>query len=72
MAATMKHRRSKSKRNKTRGSERYDKVLRKFKIIKKKGGSFLSRSKVTGELVPAHRVSKNNSEYNSVKVMSEK
>lgn len=68
----MKHRRSASKRNKARGSERYDKVLRKFKTMKKKGGKFLVKSKVTGELVPSHRVSKKNAEYNSVKVMREK
>ncbi|GAB4284901.1 MAG: hypothetical protein Kow0081_2390 [Candidatus Dojkabacteria bacterium] len=72
MAATMKHRRSKSKRDKTRGDHRYDKVLRKFKKIKKLGGSMLVRSKITGELVPAHKVSNDNPEYKSVKVISEK
>ena len=72
MAATMKHRRSKSKQRKTRGSERYDKLLRKFKKLKKKGGSFLIKSKITGELTLSHRVSKKNPEYNSVKVVNEK
>ncbi len=65
----MKHRRSSSKRDKTRGSNRYDKLLTKFKTIKKNGGSFLAKSKISGELVPAHRVSKDNNEYNSVKVI---
>lgn len=72
MAATMKHRRSASKRRKTRGSNRYDKVLTRAKKIKKYGGSFLAKSKVSGKVAPAHRVSKRNSEYNSVKVTSEK
>jgi len=70
MAATMKHRRSASKRKKTRGDHRYDKILRKLKKIKKFGGSFLVESKETGELVPAHRVSKDNTEYKSVKVIN--
>lgn len=69
MAATMKRRRSKSKRDKTRGDHRYDKQLRKAKKIKKFGGSFLVRSSITGELVPAHRVSKKHPEYNSVRVV---
>lgn len=71
MAATMKHRRSSSKRDKARGSNRYDKLLTKYKKLKKFGGSFLTRSKVTGELVPSHRVSKKNPEYNSVKVLQD-
>ncbi|MCA9380772.1 hypothetical protein KC678_00715 [Candidatus Dojkabacteria bacterium] len=71
MAATPKRRRSASKRNSTRAAERYDKQIRKAKKIKKFGGSHLVKSPVTGKLVPAHRATKKNPEYNSVKVMRE-
>ncbi len=67
MAATVKHRRSASKRDKTRGDHRYDKVLRKAKEIKKYGGSFLVKSK-SGELIPAHRITKSSPEYKKVKL----
>ncbi len=71
MAATMKHRRSARRRKTTRGAERYDVVLRKFKKIKKFGGSFLVKSKVSKKLVPPHKASKNNAVYNTVKVLKE-
>lgn len=70
MAATMKHRRSKSKRNKTRGSNRYDIVLTKAKKIKKFGGAFLS--KAGNAFVPPHMVTPENPEYNGVTVISKK
>lgn len=70
MAATPKRRRSKAKQRSTRGADRYDKLLTKFKKMKKFGGSFLSKSKTTKKLAPSHRVSDNNPEYNSVKVVN--
>lgn len=70
MAATPKRRRSTSKRGHARGANRYDKWLTKYKKIKKKGGSFLSKSKSTSKLVPSHKVSKDNPDYNGVKVIS--
>lgn len=69
MAATMKHRRSASKRKKTRGADRYDKTLTKFKRIKKAGGKALVLSKFSNKLVPSHRVSKDHPVYKGVKVM---
>ncbi|MCS7317890.1 MAG: hypothetical protein NZZ41_06265 [Candidatus Dojkabacteria bacterium] len=41
MAATPKHRRSSSKARSTKASNRYDKTLWKFKVMQKKGGTFL-------------------------------
>jgi ribosomal protein L32 len=52
------------------GSNRYDKVLTKMKKIKKFGGSFLVRSKTTGKLSPAHRVSKENPEYKGKQIIN--
>lgn len=56
MGATPKHKRSKSKRNSTRSSNRFDKLLTKFKKIKKKGGSLVGKTK--DGIHPSHRVSK--------------
>jgi ribosomal protein L32 len=70
MGATPKRRRSSSKRRSTMGSNRYDKVLTKMKKIKKFGGSFLVRSKTTGKLSPAHRVSKENPEYKGKQIIN--
>lgn len=70
MAATMKHRRSKSKRNSTRGANRYDVVLTKAKKLKKFGGSFLA--KAGNVFVPPHMVTPENPEYNGIKVISKK
>jgi len=72
MAATMKTRRSSSKRKSTRGAERYDVRLRRAKKIKKSGGNFLVKSKVTGKKVPAHTVCKENFEYKGIKVLQPK
>lgn len=69
MAATPKRRRSSSKRDSTRGADRYDKTYTKSKKMKKKGGSFLSKSKATGKWAPSHRVSKDNPEYKGIKVI---
>ncbi len=69
MAATMKHRRSKSKRNSTRSSNRYDKLLTKFKKIKKQGGKTLAKTS-TNKFVPPHTVTKDNPVYNGVKVLN--
>lgn len=68
MAPTMKHRRSKSKRNSTRGADRYDKVLTKFKKIKRLGGS-ITKVENNQKVLP-HRVSKKNPEYKGVKVIT--
>lgn len=56
MGATPKHKRSKSKRNSTRASNRFDKLLTKFKKIKKYGGNLVGASK-DGGIHPSHRVS---------------
>lgn len=69
MAATMKHKRSARRRRTTRGADRYDKTLTKFKRIKRYGGSALIVSKFSNKLVLAHRVSKDNPVYRGVKVM---
>lgn len=69
MAPTMKHRRSKQKRKHKRGSNRYDKLLTKFKTMKSKGGSFLTKAKDSGEMVLPHRVSNKNQEYKGVKIV---
>lgn len=71
MAATMKHRRSKSKRKSTRGADRYDKILRKYKKMKKLGGSFFVKGKNDSEARLSHRVDKDNVEYKNVKVVRE-
>ena len=61
MAATPKHRRSSSKARSTRASNRYDKLLNKFRHIKKHGGTFLMLLKdMSGKLVIKNRLHKNN------------
>jgi ribosomal protein L32 len=72
MAATMKHRRSASKRNSTRGADRYDKALTKAKKIAKKGGSFLVKVKTSKSFVPSHTVCEDNPTYKGVKVLNPK
>lgn len=57
MAATPKHKRSASKRNSTRSSNRFDKLLTKFKKIKKYGGNLVGVSN-GGIIHPSHKVSK--------------
>ncbi|BCX13872.1 MAG: hypothetical protein KatS3mg085_404 [Candidatus Dojkabacteria bacterium] len=69
MAATMKHRRSSSKRKSTRGADRYDKLLKKFKKLRKYGGTFLIKAK-NNVKVPPHRVTKLNPEHKGVKVIN--
>jgi hypothetical protein len=68
MGAAPKHRRSASKRNSTRGSNRYDSTLTRAKTVKRNGGKFLAKSKVTGKFAPAHRVSAENPEYKGFKL----
>ncbi len=63
----MKHRRSASKRKSSRGSNRYDKVLTKFKKMKKLGGKSTASNKA-----PSHRVTKENPVYKGVKVLNPK
>jgi ribosomal protein L32 len=70
MAATPKHRRSSRKAKLSRSSNRYDKQLTRAKVIKKYGGSHLVKSKITGELVPAHRVSADHPEYKNIKIIN--
>lgn len=72
MAATMKHRRSSSKKRSTRAADRYDAQLKKFKKIKKYGG--LPVVKVAGKKVAlvSHRVTKQNPIYRGVKVIATK
>ena len=67
MAPTMKHRRSASKRKSTRASNRYDKLLSKFKKMKKYGGLKFHKN-----YAPSHKVSEENVEYKGVKVMNKK
>ena len=69
MAATMKHKRSSRRSKTTRSSDRYDKLLTKFKKIKKNGGSFLAKSNITGELVRPHTVEAKNPIYKDVKIL---
>lgn len=68
MAASPKHRRSSSKRDSARGSNRYDSTLTRAKTVKKKGGKLLAKSKISGKLVPSHRISKENPEYKGFKL----
>jgi ribosomal protein L32 len=72
MAATPKHRRSASKARSTRASDRYDVVLKKFRKMKKKGGSVAFVSKETGKLTEPHRVSKENNVYRGHKIIENK
>jgi len=72
MAATPKHRRSRSKKRSTMASNRYDVVLTKFRKLKKKGGSIVSISKESGVAVPSHMVTLDHTEYKGVKVISKK
>lgn len=71
MAATMKHRRSSSKRDKARGSNRYDKTLTKFKKMKKKGGRFVSK-RIDGKTIVSHRVTAENPVYKNTKILQTK
>jgi len=71
MAATMKHRRSASKSKMTKAADRYDVQLKKYKKIKKKGGSPVVKLGAKN-YHPAHRVSKENPEYKGYKFISTK
>jgi ribosomal protein S19 len=72
MTATMKHRRSSSKRGSARGADRYDKLLKKIKKMKKYGGSFFVKIAGKNVITLPHRVTKDNPEYKGVKVISTK
>lgn len=72
MAATPKHRRSASKARSTRASDRYDVVIKKFRKIKKLGGSVTFVSKESGKLALPHRVSKENNTYKGNKIINTK
>lgn len=72
MAATVKRKRSSQKRRMSQSSNRYDKLLTKFKKMKKFGGSFLVKSKETGLMSPAHTVSEANPSYKGVTIVKEK
>lgn len=69
MAATPKHRRSARKARTTKASDRYDVVLKKFRKMKKKGGTIAVVSKETGKLTLPHRVSKENNVYKGRKIL---
>lgn len=75
MAATPKHRRSRSKARSTKASNRYDQLLNKFRKIKKKGGTFLIKNKsesIADDLnkykLP-HKVDKNNPYHKNIKII---
>lgn len=70
MAPTMKHRRSSSKRKSKRGANRYDKILTKFKKIKKLGGTVVREK--NGKNALPHRVTKENPEHKGEKVIIKK
>lgn len=70
MGATPKHKRSKSKRNSARASDRYDKLLTRFKKTKKQGGSVVNGSK--SGIHPSHRVSGLETSYKGRKVTLKK
>lgn len=72
MAATPKHRRSAQKARMTRASDRYDVVVKKFRKMKKLGGSVASVSKETGKLAAPHRVSKDSNVYRGNKIIDNK
>jgi ribosomal protein L32 len=72
MAATPKHRRSAQKARTTRASDRYDVVLKKFRKIKKLGGSVTSISKETGKLTLPHRVTKESNVYKGKEIIKNK
>ncbi|MDQ6985153.1 MAG: hypothetical protein Q9M91_01235 [Candidatus Dojkabacteria bacterium] len=72
MAATMKHRRSSRRRKTTRGADRYDAVLTKFKKIKKFGGSPVIKLRKGVKATLSHRVTKENPTYKGVKVITSK
>lgn len=70
MGATPKHKRSKSKRNSARASDRFDKLLTKFKKVKKQGGSVINATKAG--IHPSHRVSELETSYKGRKVTLKK
>jgi len=70
MAATPKHRRSSSKAASTKASNRYDKLLNKFRSIKKHGGNFLMllRDK-SGKLISKNRIHKDNTVHKEKQII---
>lgn len=70
MAATMKTKRSARRRKTTRGSDRYDVVLKKFKKTKKFGGKLVNKTKGGKLYHPSHMVTPENPTYKGIKVIN--
>ena len=69
MAATPKHRRSAQKARTTKAADRYDVVIKKYRKMKKNGGTIAFVSKETGKLTLPHTVSKENNVYKGKKII---